>query len=165
MSWKLDKVPLKSTHQTSVCLLIVFSIHSKSSIISPPIQNLLFEAKRSKERNQYRFCWAKNSIIYLLEEWGFPTKQRKLVVYGDLLRRPDIMSLKSCDLDPIPVFIMNCQFSDNQDYQPFSGIWSILSTDLKVASVKLWHCSRSNLWVLMNSRILGQFRSRVFCLN
>ena len=52
------------------------------------------------------------------------------------------MNLKSCDLDPIPVFIMNCQFSDNYDYQPFNGI---LSTDLKVASVKLWHCSRSNL--------------------
>ena len=32
----------------------------------------------------------------------------------------------------------------------------VLSTDLKVASVKLWHCSRSNLWALMNSRILGQ---------
>ena len=26
VSWKLDKVPLKSTHQTSVCLLIVFLI-------------------------------------------------------------------------------------------------------------------------------------------
>ena len=34
------------------------------------------------------------------------------------------MTLKSCDLDPIPIFIMNCQFSDNQDYQAFNGIWS-----------------------------------------
>ena len=51
-----------------VCMLIVFSIESKSSITSPPIQNPLFEAKRFKEQNQYRFCWAKNSTIYLREE-------------------------------------------------------------------------------------------------
>ena len=53
------------------------------------------------------------------------------------------MSLKSCDLDPIPVFIMNCQFSDKIiNLSVESGV---LSTDLRVASVKLWHCSRSNL--------------------
>ena len=33
---KHDKVPLKSTNQTSVCLLMVFLIESESSITSPP---------------------------------------------------------------------------------------------------------------------------------
>ena len=43
----------------------------ESSITSPP-QNkyLLFEVKRFKEQNQYRFCWAKNSTIYLCKNEG-----------------------------------------------------------------------------------------------
>ena len=51
MSWKLDKVPLKSTHQTVVCLLMVFLIESESSItyVTPKKQNLLLEAERFKE--------------------------------------------------------------------------------------------------------------------
>ena len=50
------------------------------------------------------------------------------------------MNLKSssCDLAPFPVFIINCQFSNKIiNLSMESGI---LSTDLKVASVKLWHC-------------------------
>ena len=35
VSWKLDKVPLKSTNHTSICLLIGFLIESESSITSP----------------------------------------------------------------------------------------------------------------------------------
>ena len=31
-------------------------------------QNLLFEAKKFKERNHYQFCWAKNSTIYLRKD-------------------------------------------------------------------------------------------------
>ena len=31
---------------------------------------------------------------------------------------------------------MNCQFSDNKDYQPFNGLWNTSYTNLKVASVK-----------------------------
>ena len=40
-----------------VCMLIVFSIESKSSITSPPIQNLLFEAKRLKEHWEVDVDW------------------------------------------------------------------------------------------------------------
>ena len=32
--------------------------------LTPKKQNLLFEAKKFKERNHYQFCWAKNSTIY-----------------------------------------------------------------------------------------------------
>ena len=31
-------------------------------------QNLLFEAKKFKERNHYQFCWAKNSNICLRKD-------------------------------------------------------------------------------------------------
>ncbi|CAH3173235.1 unnamed protein product [Porites evermanni] len=31
----------------------------------PKKKHLLFDAKRFKEQNQYRLCWAKNSTIYL----------------------------------------------------------------------------------------------------
>lgn len=33
-------------------------------------QKLLFEAKKLKERDHYRFCWAKNSVIYLKKDEG-----------------------------------------------------------------------------------------------
>ena len=44
----------------------------ESSITSPPPPKkyLLFEAKRFKEQNQYRFCWSKNSTIYLCKNEG-----------------------------------------------------------------------------------------------
>ena len=42
VSWKLDKVPLKSTHQISVCLLIVFLTESESLITSPPKNNTCY---------------------------------------------------------------------------------------------------------------------------
>ena len=77
VSWKLDKVPLKSTHQTVVCLLMVFLIESESSItyITPKKQNLLFEAERFKEQNQlYRFFWAKNSTSLRKNEGFRPIK-------------------------------------------------------------------------------------------
>ena len=38
--------------------------------LTPKKQHLLFEAKRFKEQNQYRFCWAKNSTIYLRKSEG-----------------------------------------------------------------------------------------------
>lgn len=31
-------------------------------------QQLLYEAKKLKERDRYRFCWAKNSIVYLRKD-------------------------------------------------------------------------------------------------
>ena len=36
--------------------------------LTPKGQNLLFEAKKLKERNHYQFCWAKNSTIYLRKD-------------------------------------------------------------------------------------------------
>ena len=36
--------------------------------LTPKKQNLLFEAKKFKERNHYQFCWAKNSTIYLRKD-------------------------------------------------------------------------------------------------
>ena len=36
--------------------------------LTPKKQNLLFEAKKFKERNHYHFCWAKNSIICLRKD-------------------------------------------------------------------------------------------------
>ena len=36
-----------------------------SDHLTPKKQHLLVEAKRFKEQNQYRLCWAKNSTIYL----------------------------------------------------------------------------------------------------
>ena len=33
--------------------------------LTPKKQNLLFDAKKFKERNHYHFCWAKNSTICL----------------------------------------------------------------------------------------------------
>ena len=36
--------------------------------LTPKKQNVLFEAKKFKERNHYQFCWAKNSTIYLRKD-------------------------------------------------------------------------------------------------
>ena len=36
--------------------------------LTPKKQNLLFEAKKIKERNHYQLCWAKNSTIYLRKD-------------------------------------------------------------------------------------------------
>ncbi|CAH3191926.1 unnamed protein product [Porites evermanni] len=36
--------------------------------LTPKKQNLLFDAKKFKERNHYQFCWAKNSTIYLRKD-------------------------------------------------------------------------------------------------
>jgi len=36
--------------------------------LTPRKQNLLFEAKKFKDRYHYRFCWAKNSTIYLRKD-------------------------------------------------------------------------------------------------
>ena len=33
--------------------------------LTPRLQNLLYEAKRFKTANNYKYCWAKNSAIYL----------------------------------------------------------------------------------------------------
>ena len=38
--------------------------------LTPKKQKLLFEAKKLKERDHYRFCWAKNSVIYLKKDEG-----------------------------------------------------------------------------------------------
>ena len=38
--------------------------------LTPKKQNLLFEAKKFKEQNHYRFCWAKNSTTYLRKDEG-----------------------------------------------------------------------------------------------
>ena len=38
--------------------------------LTPKKQKLLFEAKKLKERDHYRFCWAKNSVIYLKMDEG-----------------------------------------------------------------------------------------------
>ena len=77
MSWKLDKVPLKSTHQISVCLLIVFLTESESSITSPQFKSelpsrvsdssfsLLHNNIRSFKRN------LENFQVHLLDEFNF----------------------------------------------------------------------------------------------
>ena len=36
--------------------------------LTPKKQNLLFEAKKFKERNHYHFCWTKKSTIYLRKD-------------------------------------------------------------------------------------------------
>ena len=36
--------------------------------LTPKKENLLFEAKKFKEQNHYRFCWDKNSTIYLRKD-------------------------------------------------------------------------------------------------
>ena len=33
--------------------------------LTPRLQNLLYEAKRFKTTNGYKFCWAKNNQVYL----------------------------------------------------------------------------------------------------
>ena len=38
--------------------------------LTPKKQKLLFEAKKLKERDHYRFCLAKNSVIYLKNDEG-----------------------------------------------------------------------------------------------
>ncbi|XP_044166734.1 uncharacterized protein LOC122950793 [Acropora millepora] len=38
--------------------------------LTPKKQKLLFEAKKLKERDHYRFCWAKKSVIYLKKDEG-----------------------------------------------------------------------------------------------
>lgn len=38
--------------------------------LTPKKQKLLFETKKLKERDHYRFCWAKNSVIYLKKDEG-----------------------------------------------------------------------------------------------
>ena len=38
--------------------------------LTPKKQKLLFEAKKLTERDHYRFCWAKNSVIYLKKDEG-----------------------------------------------------------------------------------------------
>ena len=47
-------------------------------------QHLLFEAKRFKEQNQYRFYWAKNSTIYLRKNEG--SRPIKITDIGSLRR-------------------------------------------------------------------------------
>ena len=41
--------------------------------LTPKKQKLLFEAKKLKECDHYRFCWAKNSVIYLKKDEGSRT--------------------------------------------------------------------------------------------
>ena len=36
--------------------------------LTPKKQNVLFEAKKFKERNHYQFCWAKKSTTYLRKD-------------------------------------------------------------------------------------------------
>ena len=36
--------------------------------LTPMKQSLLLEAKKFKEQHHYRFCWAKNSSIYLRKD-------------------------------------------------------------------------------------------------
>ena len=38
--------------------------------LTPKKQKLLFEAKKLKEHDHYRFCWAKNSVIYVKKDEG-----------------------------------------------------------------------------------------------
>lgn len=38
--------------------------------LTPKKRNLLFKAKKFKEQNHNRFCWAKNSTIYLRKDEG-----------------------------------------------------------------------------------------------
>ena len=52
--------------------------------LTPKKQHLLFEAKRFKEQNQYRFCWAKNSTIYLCKNEG--SRPIKITDIGSLQR-------------------------------------------------------------------------------
>lgn len=52
--------------------------------LTPKKQHLLFEAKRFKEQNQYRFCWAKNSTIYLRKSEG--SRPIKITDFGSLQR-------------------------------------------------------------------------------
>jgi len=52
--------------------------------LTPKKQHLLFDAKRLEEQNQYRFCWAKNSTIYLRESEG--SLPIKITVIGSLQR-------------------------------------------------------------------------------
>ena len=33
--------------------------------LSPRLQQVLFEAKKFKDRNNYQYCWAKDSVVYL----------------------------------------------------------------------------------------------------
>ena len=52
--------------------------------LTPKKQHLLFEAKRFKEQNQYRFYWAKNSTIYLSKSEG--SRPVKITDIGSLQR-------------------------------------------------------------------------------
>ena len=52
--------------------------------LTPKKQHLLFEAKRFKEQNQYRFYWAKNSTIYLSKSEG--SRPVKITEIGSLQR-------------------------------------------------------------------------------
>ena len=63
------------------------SVHDRVRIfdhLTPPKQHLLFEAKRFNEQNQYRFCWAKNSTIYLHKSEG--SRPIKITDIGSLQR-------------------------------------------------------------------------------
>ena len=55
-----------------------------SDHLTPKKQHLLFEAKRFKEQNHYRFCWAKNSPIYLRKSEG--SRPIKITDIGSLQR-------------------------------------------------------------------------------
>ena len=33
--------------------------------LSPRLQQVLFEVKQFKDRNNYQYCWAKDSVVYL----------------------------------------------------------------------------------------------------
>ena len=74
VSWKLDKVPLKSTNQTSVCLLIVFLIESESSITSPP-KNKTCCLKRRDVKNRTNTASAGPRIpLFIYEKMSVPYK-------------------------------------------------------------------------------------------
>ena len=79
VSWKLDKVPLKSTNQTAVCLLIVFLIESESSITSPP-KNKTCCLKRRDVKNRTNTASAGPRIpLFMYERMSVPYKITDIV--------------------------------------------------------------------------------------
>ena len=104
VSWKLDKVPLKSTNQTSVCLLIVFLIESESSITSPP-KNKNCCLKRRDVKNRTNTASAGPRIpLFIYERISFPYKITDIGSLRRFASETWHMNLKACDLDPYSCF-------------------------------------------------------------